>query len=168
MNLNQVECSEVSHAIYHRNKATWVLIAESNLLTKHDKGPPNMVDRRPCHPCQTRRESDRRGASNKGEARVLRVENQDHFRRAYLRDHPVPHVAALLPRGPRWDAFDAREKRSEAVAWARAPRDGRSLAPIRSPEIDPDKTKDTAPAQTVLGIVTNLSFVSSAEPRVAL
>ena len=49
---------------------------------------------------------------------------------------------------------------------ARAPRDGRSLAPIRSPEIDPDKTKDTAPAQTVLGIVTNLSFVSSAEPRV--
>ena len=63
------------------------------------------------------------------QARVLRVENQDHFRRAYLRDHPVPHVAALLPRGPRWDAFDAREKRSEAVAWARAPRDGAAVRP---------------------------------------
>ena len=63
------------------------------------------------------------------QARVLRVENQDHFRRAYLRDHPVPHVAALLPRGPRWDAFDAREKRSQAVAWARAPRDGAAVRP---------------------------------------
>jgi hypothetical protein len=60
---------------------------------------------------------------------VLRVENQDHFRRAYLRDHPVPHVAALLPRGPRWDAFDAREKRSQAVAWARASRDGAAVRP---------------------------------------
>ena len=60
---------------------------------------------------------------------MLRVENQDHFRRAYLRDHPVPHVAALLPRGPRWDAFDAREKRSQAVAWARASRDGAAVRP---------------------------------------
>ena len=41
------------------------------------------------------------------------------------------------------------------------------LHPIRSPEIDPDKTKPTGPVHSVLGVITDLSQAASPTPTVS-
>ena len=55
-----------------RNKVTWVSIAESNLLIKHDKGPPNMVDRSsmpPKSPIKTKPKSRKKEENHRHQRR---------------------------------------------------------------------------------------------------